>query len=155
MTGMRSGQVARAAGVTVETLRYYERRGVLAAPERTLGGHRVYPEDTVTVLRVVKAAQRLGFSLEEVTELLDAGRHRHGRVVPGLHERVERKLADVEARIADLTVIAGTLRAAMAAGCDDLMTCAEEQQCPLPFAGLAGPGAVAGAGASPAVPSAG
>ncbi|HYU86036.1 MAG TPA: MerR family transcriptional regulator [Kribbellaceae bacterium] len=155
MTGMRSGQVARAAGVTVETLRYYERRGVLAAPERTLGGHRVYPEDTVTVLRVVKAAQRLGFSLDEVTELLDAGRHRHGRVVPGLHERVGRKLADVEARIADLTVIAGTLRAAMAAGCDDLMTCAEEQQCPLPFAGLAEPEAVAGAGASPAVPSAG
>jgi MerR family transcriptional regulator, mercuric resistance operon regulatory protein len=73
MAGLRTGEVAAAAGVNLQTLRYYERRGLLAEPERTLGGHRVYPEQTVTVLRVIKAAQRLGFTLEEVAELLDSG----------------------------------------------------------------------------------
>ena len=53
---MRAGQVAEAAGVNVETLRYYERRGLIAEPERTLGGHRLYSEETVTVLRVIKTA---------------------------------------------------------------------------------------------------
>ncbi len=76
--GLRSGQVAEAAGVNVQTLRYYERRGLLEEPDRTLGGHRLYPPETVTVLRVIKAAQRLGFTLEEVAELLEAGQHRHG-----------------------------------------------------------------------------
>ena len=47
--GMRSGQVAAAAGVNVETLRYYERRGLLAEPDRSPGGHRLYPAETVTV----------------------------------------------------------------------------------------------------------
>lgn len=63
VTGLRSSQVAAAAGVNPQTLRYYERRGLLAEPERSLGGHRLYPAEAVTVLRVIKAAQRLGFTL--------------------------------------------------------------------------------------------
>lgn len=51
MTGLRSGQAADAAGVNRETLRYYERVGLLERPERTLGGHRLYPQETVTVIR--------------------------------------------------------------------------------------------------------
>jgi DNA-binding transcriptional MerR regulator len=74
-TGMRSAQVARAAGVNQQTLRYYERRGLLAEPDRSPGGHRLYPPEAVTVVRVIKAAQRLGFSLDEVTDLLKTGRH--------------------------------------------------------------------------------
>ena len=124
MTGLRSGQVAEAAGVNLQTLRYYERRGLLAEPERTLGGHRVYPAETVTVLRVIKAAQRLGFSLREVAELIDVGTHRHGRQPESLQSRAEQKLAEVDARIADLMVIRETLQAALAAGCDDLIACA-------------------------------
>ena len=137
MTGLRSGQVARAAGVNQQTLRYYERRGLLAEPDRTLGGHRLYPAEAVTVLRVIKAAQRLGFSLDEVAELLQAGRHRHRhRPGPdvGLRGRAAAKIAEVEAKIADLTVIAGTLRAALEAGCADLVECAGVPDCPLPFA---------------------
>ncbi len=80
--GLRSGQVAEAAGVNVQTLRYYERRGLLSEPERSNGGHRLYGEDAVTSLRVIKAAQRLGLTLDEVAELLEAGRHRHGRPSP-------------------------------------------------------------------------
>lgn len=146
MTGLRSGQVARAAGVNRQTLRYYERRGLLAEPQRTLGGHRLYPPEAVTVLRVIKAAQRLGFTLEEVADLLEAGRHRHGPgpgpafgAAPGsgLQGRIVVRLAEVEAKIADLRIIADTLRAARAASCDDLVTCAETAGCPLPFAELA------------------
>jgi MerR family mercuric resistance operon transcriptional regulator len=137
MTGLRSSQVASAAGVNLQTLRYYERRGLLAEPERSLGGHRLYPAEAVTVLRVIKAAQRLGFTLDEVADLIDAGQHRHGRGDTGLQTRARAKLAEVEAKIADLQVIAGTLRAAVDAGCDDLVICAGEPCCPIPFATLA------------------
>ncbi|MFJ6614459.1 MerR family transcriptional regulator [Streptomyces sp. NPDC091289] len=135
--GLRSGQVAEAAGVNVQTLRYYERRGLLAEPQRTNGGHRVYDQDAVTTLRVIKAAQRLGFTLEEVAELLETGRHRHGRPAAGLRERAATKLAEVDAKIADLTTIRTTLAAAVDAGCDDLTVCASSACCPIPFTGLA------------------
>jgi DNA-binding transcriptional MerR regulator len=137
--GLRSGQVADAAGVNLQTLRYYERRGLLADPDRTLGGHRLYPPETVTVLKVIKTAQRLGFTLEEVAELLETARHRHGRPDAGLQDRARQKLAEVEQRIDDLQVIRDTLRQALDAGCDDLMTCAQQPCCPLPFADLARP----------------
>ncbi|MET9311652.1 MerR family transcriptional regulator [Kribbella sp. NPDC003505] len=135
---MRSSEVAAAAGVNLQTLRYYERRGLLDEPSRTLGGHRVYPDDAVTTLRVIKAAQRLGFTLAEVSDLLDTARHRHRRGEgAGLQARAREKLADVEAKLADLTVIAETLRAAVAAGCEDLETCAGNPDCPIPFPEIA------------------
>jgi DNA-binding transcriptional MerR regulator len=135
---MRSSEVAAAAGVNLQTLRYYERRGLLDEPDRTLGGHRMYPAEAVTTLRVIKTAQSLGFTLTEVSDLLDTARHRHRRGEgAGLQTRAREKLADVEAKIADLTVIAETLRAAIAAGCDDLETCAGDPNCPLPFAEIA------------------
>ncbi|MDI2129043.1 MerR family transcriptional regulator [Yinghuangia seranimata] len=135
--GLRSGQLADAAGVNPQTLRYYERRGLLPEPERTLGGHRVYPPDAVALLRVIKAAQRLGFSLDEVAELLEAGRHHHGRDSGGLQARAAAKLAEIDARIADLQVIRAALVEAVDAGCDDLTACATSDCCPLPFTELA------------------
>ncbi|GAB3560555.1 DNA-binding transcriptional MerR regulator [Actinopolyspora lacussalsi] len=137
-TRLRSGQVAEAAGVNPQTLRYYERRGLLAQPERSLGGHRLYPPAAVTTLRVIKAAQRLGFTLDEVADLLEAGRSRRAdRSDPGLRERARAKLAEVEARIADLRTIRATLLEAVEAGCDDLTSCATSTDCPLPFADIA------------------
>lgn len=137
---LRTGQVAEAAGVNIQTLRYYERRGLLAEPQRSLGGHRMYPADVVTTLRVIKAAQRLGFTLEEVADLLDAGRHRHGAATDsGLKARARTKLAEVEARIAALDTIRTALLSALDAGCDDLAVCATSSCCPLPFAELAEP----------------
>ncbi|GIF07333.1 MerR family transcriptional regulator [Actinoplanes siamensis] len=137
MSGLRSSQVAAAAGVNLQTLRYYERRGLLAEPDRTLGGHRLYPAETVTVLRVIKAAQRLGFTLDEVADLLEAGGHRHSSTDTGLRARAQAKLAEVQQKIDDLQVIAGTLRAAVDAGCDDLVACAGQPCCPIPFATIA------------------
>jgi MerR family transcriptional regulator, mercuric resistance operon regulatory protein len=142
--GLRSGQVAAAAGVNLQTLRYYERRGLLAEPDRSPGGHRLYPAEAVTVLRVIKAAQRLGFTLEEVAELLEVGAHRHRRPDAGLAARIQAKLVEVEAKITDLTVLAGTLRQSLAAGCDDLIACSRVPDCPLPFAVLAGTAGTAG-----------
>jgi len=133
-TGLRTGQVAEAVGVNIETLRYYERRSIIAKPDRSLGGHRLYPEETVTTLRVIKAAQSLGFTLDEVAELLEAGRHHHGAGAgAGLQSRTEAKLAEVDHKIVDLQVIRASLIAARDAGCDDLVQCAESECCPIPF----------------------
>ena len=132
--GLRRGKVAAAAGVGIETLRYYERRGLLAEPDRSAGGHRLYPPEAVTLLRVVKAAQRLGFSLDEVADLLALGRHRHGkRVDAGLQQRAAEKLVEVQDRIGDLVAIRDNLTAALDAGCDDLLACAAAECCPIPF----------------------
>jgi len=136
-SGMRSAQVAQAAGVNQQTVRYYERRGLLAEPDRSPGGHRLYPAEAVTVLRVIKAAQRLGFSLDEVADLLQTGRHRHGGVDAGLQARAAAKIAEIDARIDDLQVIRASLVTAMEAGCDDLMACATTEDCPLPFTEIA------------------
>ncbi|HEY7049955.1 MAG TPA: MerR family transcriptional regulator [Jatrophihabitantaceae bacterium] len=135
-TPLRSGAVARAAGVNLETLRYYERRGLLAEPQRSSGGHRLYPTEAVTLVRVIKAAQRLGFTLDEVAELLQLGRT--GRHTARLQTRIEAKLAEIEARIADLQLVGETLRSARTAGCDDLIACSHEPLCPIPFGSLAG-----------------
>jgi DNA-binding transcriptional MerR regulator len=96
---LRAGQVAAAAGVNRETLRYYERRGLLEMPDRSPGGHRLYDDRTVATLRVIKAAQRLGSTLDEVADLIEVGRRR-GRD-SGLQVRAQHKLAEVEQRIAD------------------------------------------------------
>lgn len=68
---MRSGQLARRAGVNVETLRYYERRGLLEPPSRLPSGYRAYGDEAVRIIRFIKRAQELGFSLAEVETLLE------------------------------------------------------------------------------------
>lgn len=131
---LRVSEVAEAAGVNKETLRYYERRGLLSSPDRSPGGHRLYDEQAVVTLRVIKAAQRLGFSLDEVADLIEVGRRR-GRD-SGLQARAAEKLVEVDARIEDLMLVRANLRAAIDAGCDDLHQCAGNDCCPLPFVDL-------------------
>jgi DNA-binding transcriptional MerR regulator len=131
---LRTGQVAKRAGVNVETLRYYERRGLIEQPLRSLGGHRTYPDDTVALLGVIKAAQRLGFTLAEVAELLDTGRR--GHLSPDLRSRAETKMAEIDQKITDLTTIRASLQKVVDARCNSLTgcTCAD---CPIPYAGIA------------------
>ena len=134
---LRAGEVADAAGVNRETLRYYERRGLLAEPVRSPGGHRLYPAEAVTMLRIIKAAQRLGFTLDEVASLLEVSRHRHGQKPDvGLQARARKKLVEVDERIRDLQTIRENLVAALDAGCDDLTACANSECCPIPFVAL-------------------
>lgn len=67
---LRTGEVAARAGVNIQTLRYYERRGLLPKPDRRASGYRNYPLDAVSIIRFIKRAQELGFTLTEVEELL-------------------------------------------------------------------------------------
>jgi DNA-binding transcriptional MerR regulator len=131
---LRTGEVAEQAGVNIQTLRYYERRGLISEPDRSPGGHRTYPADTVTLLGIIKSAQRLGFTLDEVAELLDTGRH--GHPTPDLRERAEAKLVDIDRRIHDLTTIRTALLRVIDARCDSLTNCSCTD-CPLPYADLA------------------
>jgi len=131
---LRTGEVAERAGVNIQTLRYYERRGLISEPDRSPGGHRTYPADTVTLLGVIKSAQRLGFTLDEVAELLDTGRP--GHPTPDLRDRAEAKLAEVDRKIHDLTTIRDALTRVIDARCDSLTHCSCTD-CPLPYADLA------------------
>lgn len=131
MTALRTSELSAAAGVNPQTLRYYERRGLLAEPDRSPGGHRLYPAQAVTVLRVIKAAQR--FTLDEVADLLAAAQSAHRRPEAGLQGRAAAKLAEIDGKLAEITTVRDTLRAALTAGCDDLLACSENPDCPVPF----------------------
>ena len=87
MAAMTIGAVARDAGVGIETIRYYERSGLLAPPPRTRGGYRQYPPEAVRTIRFIKHTQHLGFSLAEISDLLML----HAAAVPC--EEVKRRVA--------------------------------------------------------------
>jgi MerR family mercuric resistance operon transcriptional regulator len=113
---VRTGEVAEQAGVHVETLRYYERRGLLAAPQRSAGGYRDYPGAAVEVVRFVKRAQELGFALAEVEELLHLAEGGPEQC-EAVRDAAAAKLADLDAKISDLTRMRASL-AELVARCD-------------------------------------
>lgn len=103
--GITIGQLARAAGVHIETIRYYQRRGLLRMPPKPPGGIRRYTPDILVRLSFVKRAQELGFTLREIADLLRLGdgECRRARTL------AERKRADIAARINDLRAMQRTL----------------------------------------------
>jgi len=129
--GLRTSEVADRAGVNIQTLRYYERRGLIAEPVRSIGGHRTYPPDTVALIGVIKAAQRLGFTLEEIVDLLEASRSRHR--TPDLKQRALDKIAEVDRKMAYLAAVRQSLTQVVEAECDSLTHCTCPN-CPLPSA---------------------
>ncbi len=109
------GQVAKRSGIGLETLRFYERKGLIEEPPRTDSGYRQYPEDVVGRIRFIKRAKELGFSLKEISELLSL------RVDPGttcadVRKQTELKLTDVEEKIRALRRIKTALKK-LAASC--------------------------------------
>jgi MerR family mercuric resistance operon transcriptional regulator len=92
------GRLARAARVNVETIRYYQRRGLLATPRKPPGGVRHYPQEALAHLHFIKRAQQLGFSLRDIRELLALGE----RACADTRALAERRLADIDARLFDL-----------------------------------------------------
>jgi MerR family mercuric resistance operon transcriptional regulator len=102
MQEMTIGQLAEAAEVNVETVRYYHRRGLLPAPPRPAGGIRRYPTAVLTRLRFIKRSQSLGFSLDEVEVLLSL---QDGQTCNSARVIAEHKLADVRQRIQDLSML--------------------------------------------------
>ncbi|MGH7629150.1 MAG: MerR family transcriptional regulator [Gemmatimonadales bacterium] len=109
------GQVAAAADVNIQTIRYYERRGLFTTPRRTRSGYRQYAEDAVTRLRFIRHAQELGFSLKEIQELL-ALRVRHAAACDTVERKTRQKIQLVERKIRDLDRIRSTLEQ-LAAAC--------------------------------------
>jgi MerR family transcriptional regulator, copper efflux regulator len=101
MQPLTIGEVARRAGVGVETVRFYERQGLLEEPARKESGYRQYAEDVVARLRFIRRAKELGFSLKEIGELI-ALRLDPATTCADIRQRAEAKVADIEAKIRDL-----------------------------------------------------
>src|ERR687885_2847805 len=97
MAALTIGQIARRAGVGVETVRFYERQGLLEEPARKESGYRQYAEEVVARLRFIRRAKRLGFSLKEITDLL-ALRLDPEATAADVKRRAEAKVADIEAK---------------------------------------------------------
>lgn len=95
------GELATAADVGVETIRYYERRGLIAQPPKRRSGYRQYPADAVTRVRFIRRAQALGFTLNEIEELL-ALRVDDERSCAEVRELARAKLTDIRGRIEEL-----------------------------------------------------
>jgi len=98
---MKIGQVADLAAVSVDTVRFYERRGVLSVPERTASGYRTYTAATVERIRLARRLQQLGFTLDEVTKALHAT-DRGGITCQSERWRLESVLDRIDTKIAEL-----------------------------------------------------
>jgi MerR family mercuric resistance operon transcriptional regulator len=125
-TTMRIGQVAAEAGVNVQTLRFYERRGLLKEPQRRESGYREYDPDTVRLVRFIKRAQELGFTLREVEELL---RLRETEDVPcgEVRAAATSKLEDIESKLKSLRA----MKRALTALVDSCATEGTPRHCPI------------------------
>ena len=102
MSELKIGQVARKAQVNIETIRFYERRGLISPVGRTGSGYRLFSEDTIKRIQFIKRAKKLGFTLNEISELLSL------RVEPNakcgdIKEKADVKIKDIENKLETLT----------------------------------------------------
>lgn len=116
MNGLTIGKLAKQAGFTIDTVRFYERRGLIAEPARTASNYRVYPEEDVARLRFIGRAKALGFSLNEIKELL-ALQHDPHATKADVKTRTEAKIENIKVKIQDLTRIVAALEH-LADSCD-------------------------------------
>jgi DNA-binding transcriptional MerR regulator len=125
--GLTIAQVAAGAGVRPDTLRYYERTGLLPEPARTTGAHRRYPETTVERLRFIRGVQRLGLRLSEIKELLAV---RDTGVCPcePAEDLLRRHLAEIDAELIRLTELRAELSGLLAGP-----ACTERVPAPVPW----------------------
>ena len=120
------GKLAQLGGVNLETVRYYEREGLLPKPPRTTAGYRVFPRDAARRLRFIKRAQELGFSLTEIRELLSL-RMKSGTRHADVRSRAQAKIADIEQKIRTLQRMKSALRT-LTERCE---ACAPSPACPI------------------------
>jgi MerR family mercuric resistance operon transcriptional regulator len=107
------GKLATCAGVNLETVRYYERIGIMPAPDRTKGGHRDYTGAHVQKLAFIRRARELGFSIEDIRALIELAEP-SPRSCGEVRMIAENHLADVDAKISDLVRLQSVLREAVA-----------------------------------------
>lgn len=141
---MTISRLAREAGVGIDTVRYYERAGLLPAPPRRASGYRDYPQAALQRLRFIRRAKQLGFQLEEIRELLALSQGGETEVA-GVKAAAASKLADVELRIAELSRMRDGLRQLVHA-CPGQGAAAE---CPILQALCEGPSSAADRDAAP------
>jgi len=106
---MRIGDLAAALAIRPDTLRYYEKIGLMPKAARTAGCARTYSERDVSRLRFIKRAQRMGFSLAAIADLLSF-RENPGKAKPQVRELAQQKLAEIEAHLTDLATLRDELR---------------------------------------------
>src|SRR5262245_45892970 len=109
MDTMTIGELARMAGVKVETVRFYEREGLIPPPPRRRSGYRQYPNDAVRRIQFIRQAKELGFTLLEVADLLSL-RVGRGSSCDAVRSRATAKIADIDRRILDLERMRAALR---------------------------------------------
>jgi Hg(II)-responsive transcriptional regulator len=126
MKVMTIGQLARGAGVKVSTVRYYERRRLLAEPRRGDSGYRQYAPEALARIRFIRNAQELGFSLQDIRELLSL-RNSSAATCGDFQHAAEAKLADIDAKLRSLLRMKEALRKLVSA-CDGQSPTA---QCPI------------------------
>lgn len=118
MDGLTIGELAKQGQVNLETIRYYERVGLLPPPPRTSSGYRVFPADAVRRVWFIKRAQELGFSLKEIKELL-ALRVNPESTSADVRQRAEAKITDIEEKIKTLRSMKKALASLTSACCGD------------------------------------
>src|SRR5438270_7125070 len=126
MKPLTIGHLAREAGINLETVRYYERRGLLPKPPRSASGYRLFPADAAQRLRFIRRTQELGFSLKEIRELL-ALRVSQRKTSAEVRKRAEAKIADIEGKIKSLELMRKSLRK-LTNSCDG---CGPIAECPI------------------------
>ena len=126
----RIGEIASHTGVSVETLRYYEKRRLLNAPPRTESGFRCYSGDVVHQVRFIKQAQSLGLTLGDIEQLI-AGQQRRSHPAPcrNVRDLLTRRIIDIDARIKELRSFRRTLHDHLIA-CEEALAAATEPPCP-------------------------
>jgi MerR family mercuric resistance operon transcriptional regulator len=129
-TTLTIGELAARAGVTPDTLRYYERLGVIARVPRSAGGFRVYPSDVVERVRFIKQAQLNGLTLAEIKDLLHIDTRPGAGQCRQVQRLLQRKLEDVHARLAELQEFERTLDQYLAR-CDRALAKASDAACPI------------------------
>ncbi len=120
------GRLASKAGVNLETVRFYERKGLLPRPPRSASGYRLFPAEAERRLKFIRRAQELGFSLAEIAELLSLRVSRH-TTSEEIRARAEAKITDIEAKMRSLDSIRKTLRK-LTRVCDG---CGPVARCPI------------------------
>jgi MerR family copper efflux transcriptional regulator len=125
MKPMTVGQAARQAGVGIETIRFYEKNGLLEAPARRASGYREYDEETVNRLRFIKRAKELGFTLGEIKELLSL--RCCEQPCNDVRQRAEAKVAEIEAKVAMLLRMKEVLRQLASSCCAQ----SDKGRCPI------------------------
>lgn len=126
MSGLTVSEVAKQGGVNLQTIRYYERQGLLTPTSRTESGYRIYQKDAIRRLRFIKRSQDLGFSLSEIKEILSLRVSTH-TTSADIRARAEAKLVDIEQKIHHLEAIHASL-ARLIEGCHGYGSAAE---CPI------------------------